>query len=190
MYFNYIENWGVNIYFASVLLGLFLFRYIQQESLYRDSDYLSFEYISNPERDKYKRSKYISLLGIYFIAFLVWFRYLEENQALSIVNVLENLKNNHILENSDFWNLYIILFCVGILFPIPMLVALVSSYIAISSIDIGIIVFISFATVQTIWFIYKDTGKIDLSDMSESFQFLTSIISFLVSVIKILSKLI
>ena len=188
MIFELIANTGIYIFFISIFLGLIFFWYIQQENFYQKDNGLFYTH-HNEKNEKYTWSKYISLIGLWFITFLVWFRYIDANQGLGIANIFENLKVSHIIESSEFLSLYIILLFVAILFPLPTLMALISSFIAISSVDMGIIIFILFATIQTITYIYLDFEKIDWYDKDESIQLFASFLSLFVSILKILSKI-
>jgi hypothetical protein len=167
MIFEFISNLGIYIFFISIFLGLILFFYIQQEDFYQRDNHRLGGYLDKQEEGKYKWSKYISLIGLWFITFLVWFRYIDANQGLGIANIFEHLQVFHVIKSSEFLGLYIILLFVAILFPLPSLVAIISSFIAISSVDIGIIIFILFATVQTVSYIYLDFEEIDLYNKHE-----------------------
>ena len=129
----------------------------------------------------YTFAKWLSFIGLYFVALLVWFGYFQTENYIGIVELFEKLQKGygHFSLNDHIF--FLITFLVAIIFPIPTFLALITAFIAHSSIDFGVISFVFFATFQYIFYLKKDS-YFYMEDILEWIKVLSPL---MVSIIKI-----
>ena len=163
------HSWGMMVYLLASIFGMFLYFYLNKPKY-------SFD-----EKD-YTLSKWISAVGLYFIALLVWFGYFQTENYIGIVELFERLQRGYSFFSSNDKILFFITFIVAIIFPIPTILALTTAFIAHSSIAFGVIAFVFFSTVQ--YFIYlKQDAYFYMDDLLEWVKVL---IPLFVSILKII----
>jgi len=166
----WFQSLGMKLYLFAPVFGWFLYFYLSKPQRY------SFE-----DRD-YTLSKWFSAIGLYFIALLVWFGYFQTENYSGIVDIFERLQKGYGFFSENDKILLFITFIIAIIFPIPTILALVTAFIAHSSIAFGVISFVVFSTVQYFVYLQRDT-YFYMDDLLEWIKVLTPLF---ISILKII----
>ena len=165
----WFQSLGMMLYLIAPIFGIILYSNLgKPEYTFEDKNYTL--------------SKWISAIGLYFIALLVWFGYFQTENYIGIVEIFERLQRGYGFFRTNDKILLFITFVVAIIFPIPTILALTTAFIAQSSIDYGVISFILFATVQYYIYLDKDT----YFDMDSLLEWIKVLSPLIVSILKII----